>query len=77
MNNSAMWRAWDRDWERVLATQPGYVPVSQRKKQTVTSVRTEPYGNDGLAAQGWTKSGEPFWDDDRELKQQWFRVDPI
>ena len=65
----------DREWERVLATQVGYVPVSQRPKQTVTSVRDVPYDRPGPA--GYQKSGEPFWDDDRELMQKWYRIDPI
>lgn len=63
--------SYDREMERIRATQPGYVPVSQRPRRKVTHVRTYRVGVEPCSAQ-WSKVGTPFRDDDGDMVQNWF-----
>lgn len=69
-----MSRAVDRDFERILATQPGYVPASQRPKRTTTSLIEVPVGKPGPV--GYTKSDKrPYKNYYGEMVQSWFKIE--
>ena len=65
----------DRTWERMMATQPGYIPQSQRPKQTVTHVREHAVGKTPVG--DWQKTGVPRKNYEGEMVQQWYQVETL
>lgn len=64
----------DRVLERLLATQPGYVPASQRPRRKVTHVATYHVGAAPASAK-WEKTGAPYRDDEGDMVQNWYWIE--